>query len=43
MEFITSPKGVGSLMELIQSLKETDLEIFNNLRITNMEKVSINF
>lgn len=42
LEFLSSPKGVVVLMEYIQSLNKSDLEIFSTLRITNMEKV-INF
>lgn len=41
IEFVTSSKGVGALMELIRSLKESDLDIFNSLRIANLEKVKL--
>ncbi|CAF0721474.1 unnamed protein product [Brachionus calyciflorus] len=38
VEFLTSPKGVTSLMESIRSVYQSQDNIFDSLRIINMEK-----
>lgn len=38
LEFLTSPKGVTTLIELVNSVYQSDENVLSTLRINNLEK-----